>query len=1073
MRAVFFCFLTFLTISLHSQKASRLPAYINSEAEEREPILSPDGRTLYFWRRVSAENLGGKDDPGDIWYSKKDRSGRWMTAQQFPQPLNSKGHDFVWGVSPRHDTLWVHQVSPGVSDVGLAYSVKTPDGYWTSPREAYIRDFTYRGSYKDFYFTKDRIMILPNAGDDSYGGTDLYACFPINDTAWQRPINLGPVINTSGDDDAPFLSADGTKLYFNSNGHGGEGDHDVFVSRRLDNSWRNWSPPEPVGAPINTPGYDFDFIMSDDGKTAFWGSSTNSIGSNDLFQMDLSKCDVHIYPEGEQRMCEGTVAVLEAGFTPDEQVSYQWLKDGRLIPGLTTRSIRVKASGDYQVIRTRPGCKATSTVSQVRFVQPPGGDLVAGSDVICPNDSTSIRVVSAEATRFQWTKNNLEIPFTNQETYWVKTAGNYQVVMYNGGCRGVSRSINMRRFEAPVIQSGSSLSNDGPVIPRWNWTNKVPFEKGERFVQDIAAGPEGNAFVLTSTEKKGRFYDQVSVFSSNGLFQKSFEQENIGRRESRLLASDPEGNLLIAGNETYLIKYRADGKMLWKQDESRQNLVGLTTDPLGNVYAAGRFDEREIIQGKPLDAVSRGGLFLSKHAPDGRLVWAKNYGVDGEKYVFPDALHGDCAGNVYLAGGLDLIGNFEGSLVRASLREENYFLAKVGPAGKVKWTKKLVTPRSRRKLHAVHTDCEGRSIMYLNGQLLVIGAGGKTLWQGRLKRPDDSPVIAVRLNAAQGEFHIAALNEKGELFISKLNRIYNQIFIWRDRGAEATKVNVPALTSINGDLFISAMSKGNGFEGTQFDLTSRSTTFLMQYGPPDVILQRDALEICKGESLQLRTRPQAGMRYQWYRDGQPIAEATTTRLQVERAGSYQVMAISYDCQRLSQPQAVTQCGENTPSPVVSAKPDIIPVPPKPEPKPIIQNEPEEDVVPHSDLRTDNRGRPQKLRGRRIKTQEEIVIGSRRATVTVWDHAAEDRDTVSVSINGNWLVQEYGLRKRKKSFEVEFEPGTNYIILYAHNLGATPPNTASITVDDGVRKQSLQLRSNLRNCGMLTVRTPDD
>ena len=60
-------------------------------------------------------------------------------------------------------------------------------------------------------------------------------------------------------------------------------------------------------------------------------------------------------------------------------------------------------------------------------------------------------------------------------------------------------------------------------------------------------------------------------------------------------------------------------------------------------------------------------------------------------------------------------------------------------------------------------------------------------------------------------------------------------------------------------------------------------------------------------------------------------------------------------------------------------------------------------------------------------------------------------------------------KQMKAIDFEFRPGPNFIILYAHNLGYTPPNTASIMVDDGTKKQSLQLRSNLRNCGKLTIR----
>ena len=131
-------------------------------------------------------------------------------------------------------------------------------------------------------------MILTNQGKESYGGSDLYISFPINDTAWTEPANLGSVINTSADEDAPYLTADGRTLYFNSNGHGGEGNHDIWVSYRLDNTWSNWSEPENLGPPINSDAYDFDYTQSSDGEWAYWASAREGgRGDHDLYRLIL------------------------------------------------------------------------------------------------------------------------------------------------------------------------------------------------------------------------------------------------------------------------------------------------------------------------------------------------------------------------------------------------------------------------------------------------------------------------------------------------------------------------------------------------------------------------------------------------------------------------------------------------------------------------------------------------------------------------------------------------------------------------------------------------------------------
>ncbi|MEM8898457.1 MAG: hypothetical protein AAGC85_10150, partial [Bacteroidota bacterium] len=101
---------------LFPQEAEHISRAVNSEYEEREPIPSADGGTLYFWRRETPFNTGGAKDPGDIWMSTKLSNGKFTRAVNMDRPLNSNGHDFVWQVSPYHDTLWVNQTAPGSDD---------------------------------------------------------------------------------------------------------------------------------------------------------------------------------------------------------------------------------------------------------------------------------------------------------------------------------------------------------------------------------------------------------------------------------------------------------------------------------------------------------------------------------------------------------------------------------------------------------------------------------------------------------------------------------------------------------------------------------------------------------------------------------------------------------------------------------------------------------------------------------------------------------------------------------------------------------------------------------------------
>ena len=88
--------------------------------------------------------------------------------------------------------------------------------------------------------------------NDSKGDQDLYVSFRKVDGSWSRPKNLGSTINTIKAENSPFLASDGVTLYFSTNGRPGYGKNDIFMSRRLDDSWVNWSEPENLGPSINT-----------------------------------------------------------------------------------------------------------------------------------------------------------------------------------------------------------------------------------------------------------------------------------------------------------------------------------------------------------------------------------------------------------------------------------------------------------------------------------------------------------------------------------------------------------------------------------------------------------------------------------------------------------------------------------------------------------------------------------------------------------------------------------------------------------------------------------------------------
>ncbi len=128
------------------------------------------------------------------------------------------------------------------------------------------------------------VMFLTNDGQtiyySSYGkrverGKDIYSIKKLPDGTWGQPVELGDVINSDHDEDFPFLDQDGKTLYFSSKGHNNMGGYDIFKSV-YDAVSGNWSSPENLGIPINTPDDDLLYVQSSKGDYAQYASSIES-----------------------------------------------------------------------------------------------------------------------------------------------------------------------------------------------------------------------------------------------------------------------------------------------------------------------------------------------------------------------------------------------------------------------------------------------------------------------------------------------------------------------------------------------------------------------------------------------------------------------------------------------------------------------------------------------------------------------------------------------------------------------------------------------------------------------------
>ena len=164
---------------------------------------------------------------------------------------------------------------------------------WTQPVPQVIKDFVNLDKeHVDFFLaTSGKALLMAVERPDGLGGQDLFVSFPVPETAntWTKPKNLGPNVNTAKSDFAPFLAADEKTLYFASEGRGGYGKSDIFYSKRLDDTWTNWSPPRNLGPVVNSPDFDAYYTISAAGQDAYLVSSRNGTNnSKDIFRISLA-----------------------------------------------------------------------------------------------------------------------------------------------------------------------------------------------------------------------------------------------------------------------------------------------------------------------------------------------------------------------------------------------------------------------------------------------------------------------------------------------------------------------------------------------------------------------------------------------------------------------------------------------------------------------------------------------------------------------------------------------------------------------------------------------------------------
>ena len=266
---------------------------INKKYEDFGPSLYHDSLVVFSSsRKLFAKNWKGNDQPFlDLYTAKIVADTNLTDVKSFSGRINSRFHD---GPADFNATVTYMVLTRNIDEsykitenkLWLFQSHIDQEGEWTEPVALHFNSHDYSCGHpaltadgNKMYFTSD----MPGG----FGGLDIYVVEKVNDTTWGEPKNLGPEINTEGNEMFPSWNNKNRYLFFASDGLPGLGGMDIFVVKIQEDG--EMSYPVNLGAPINSSYDDFSFLYMDNESGFYSSNHPGGKGSDDLYGFNFLK----------------------------------------------------------------------------------------------------------------------------------------------------------------------------------------------------------------------------------------------------------------------------------------------------------------------------------------------------------------------------------------------------------------------------------------------------------------------------------------------------------------------------------------------------------------------------------------------------------------------------------------------------------------------------------------------------------------------------------------------------------------------------------------------------------------
>ncbi len=268
---------------------------ISTPENEYLPIITADNQMAFFTResKIAGEKntlIQSEKYKEKFMFSQLQPDGKFTQGEEMPDPFNLNDNEGGATLTVNNKTLYYtvckYTLNHTYYNCDIYYS-EWVDGEWTPIKSVsdkinlpttWESQPSISADGKTLYFVSDR--------SGGFGGYDIYRSIMHDNGEWGTPINIGPSINSSGNEKSPFIHPDGKTLYFSSDGWLGLGGYDIFYSRLNDDG--TWSTPVNIGYPINSPDDEVGFFVSTDGQKGYFASNKlKGVGGWDLYSFDL------------------------------------------------------------------------------------------------------------------------------------------------------------------------------------------------------------------------------------------------------------------------------------------------------------------------------------------------------------------------------------------------------------------------------------------------------------------------------------------------------------------------------------------------------------------------------------------------------------------------------------------------------------------------------------------------------------------------------------------------------------------------------------------------------------------